>query len=516
MNTYFLSNTNIDSLKYYLDKEISFLGSCHYGNYLIDLIDTNSELYQKDIDLVILLLDGRELENNADLIQVFNAVEEFLKLKECLFLFSTVVLRPNYIDSLLNESNYFEFNANKEIIEFQKSNKNILILDVHKLILMHGSIKCFDDKFWYLGRIRYSDLFFRLLSEEISKVIAAYTAASKKILVLDSDNTIWGGVIGEDGDNIQLSNEGQGRIYTEIQKNIRRLLDYGVLLAINSKNNYSDVIKGLEHPGSILCKEDFVVIKANWKRKDVNLIEISNALNIGLDSFVFLDDSYVERELIKQNLPDVSTPEFPEDLDIYNEWFISEVVNNFFPRVTITSEDKLKNKQYSANNKREELKSKNPDLTSFLSSLKIKINVSVNSDKNIERLAQLSQKTNQFNLTLFRYNNHDIARFVASDSFRVYELEYQDKFLKEGIVGLAIIEIKDKKAIFNSFLLSCRILGRNIEELFFKEIYKDVKNMDVNTMEGIHIENTKNLVAKDFYIKLGFVKISVDTYQKNI
>jgi len=139
-----------------------------------------------------------------------------------------------------------------------------------------------------------------------------------------------------------------------------------------------------------------------------------------------------------------------------------------------------------------------------------------NNNKNIDRLAQLSQKTNQFNLTLYRYNNNDIARFVASDSFRVYELEYQDKFLKEGIVGLAIIEIKNKKAIFNSFLLSCRILGRNIEDLFFKEIFMDVKNMDVNTMEVIYIENTKNLAAKDFYIKLGFVKIGLDTYQKNI
>ncbi len=193
MKSYILSNTNVDSLDYYLNKEVDIVGSCAYGNYLIDLIDIDSDLYKKDIDLVILLLDGDELKKVSNLQDIFSAVNNFLNRKNCFFLFSTIILKPSYVDSYLNSFSYFEFNANKDIIDFQRSNKNVFILDIHRIFLQHGSNKCLDNKFWYIGKIKYTALFFEQISKEINNIVRAINSNIKKVLVLDLDNTVWGG-----------------------------------------------------------------------------------------------------------------------------------------------------------------------------------------------------------------------------------------------------------------------------------------------------------------------------------
>jgi FkbH-like protein len=516
MNTYILSNTNVNSLNYYLDQEVNVVGSCAYGNYLIDLLNADSDLYNKDIDLVILLLDGDELRKGSDLQEVFSAVRNFISGNKCLFLFSTVVLKPFYIDSYLNYSSYFEFNTNKKIIEFQRENENVFILDIHKIIVQHGSKNCLDDKFWYIGKIKYSSLFFEQLSKEINSIASAINSNTKKVLVLDLDNTIWGGIIGEDDGNIQLSNEGVGKIYLEFQQNLKYLKNLGILLAINSKNNYDDAIKGLSNKNSILSKDDFVVIKANWKNKVSNMIEIANELNLGTDSFVFIDDNPVERELVKLELPEVAVPGFPENLDEYNEWFVSDVVQIFFPKVFLSTEDKLKTKQYKANKKRNNFKSSSVNIESFIESLEIDLNVIIDNIENGARFAQLTQKTNQFNLTTRRHNINDITRFINSDSYLVYSIEYKDKFMVEGVVGLSIVSIEGERADLDVFLLSCRVLGRNVESYFLEKICSSLIDNQVKIIIGHYYPTNRNKIVNNFYTKNGFIKQDNTTFIKEI
>ena len=232
MKTYTLSNTNIDSIKYYLPKKIKVVGSCAYGNYLIDLLDENSGLYKNDIDLVIMLIDGDELKITNDLQEIFSAVDNFLIKRKCTFLFSTVLLKSPYIDTFLNISSEFEFNTNNKIINFCKENNQIFLLDVHKIISKFGLKKCLDNKFWYIGMIKYTALFFKEIAEEIVNIVYAINTAEKKALILDLDNTIWGGVIGEDGNNIKISNEGIGKVYSEFQKNIKYCLIWHSIIKV--------------------------------------------------------------------------------------------------------------------------------------------------------------------------------------------------------------------------------------------------------------------------------------------
>ena len=518
MKTYTLSNTNIDSIKYYLPKKIKVVGSCAYGNYLIDLLDENSGLYKNDIDLVIMLIDGDELKITNDLQEIFSAVDNFLIKRKCTFLFSTVLLKSPYIDTFLNISSEFEFNTNNKIINFCKENNQIFLLDVHKIISKFGLKKCLDNKFWYIGMIKYTALFFKEIAEEIVNIVYAINTAEKKALILDLDNTIWGGVIGEDGNNIKISNEGIGKVYSEFQKNIKYLGEIGVLLIINSKNNYEDAISGLNHKNSILSKDDFILIKANWNNKVENMLEIAEELNLGLDSYVFIEDSPLEREMVKDALLEVVVPEPPKDLYLYNEWFISDVVGKYFAKTNLISDDFNKVDQYKKSIKRRELKSKIINVDLFIKSLDININVLIDELSHAERLSQLTQKTNQFNLTTYRYNVNKMIKFITSDSYHVYSLEYKDRFRNEGIVGAAVIKIVKKKAIIDVFLLSCRVLSRKIEFSFLNEIYRHLvsTNIDFDVVVGTYCPTKKNSIVENFYQEAGFLKTGRQVFTKEI
>jgi FkbH-like protein len=516
MNIYTLSNTNVDSIKYYFSQDLRVVGSCTYGNYLIDLVDESSDLYRNNIDLVVLLIDGDELKITNDLQEIFSSVSNFLVKRKCLFLFSTISLRPYYVDTFLNISNEFEFNANYQIIKFCKENKSVFSLDIHKLIARLGSDKCLDDKFWYIGRIKYKPLFFKELAKEVYGVLHAINTVPKKVLVLDLDNTIWGGIVGEDGDNIQISNEGIGKIYSEFQKSIKYLNETGVLLSINSKNNYEDAVSGLSHKNSILSKSDFVLIKANWNNKVKNILEISDELMLGIDSFVFIDDNPVEREMVRISLPEVAVPEPPKDLNLYNQWFVSHVVSRYFSRVSLTKGDLYKTEQYKANFKRDSLKSEIFDVDLFIESLDIEINISIDDINNVERLSQLTQKTNQFNLTTHRYNINEVMKFITSKDSYVYSLDYKDKFKNEGVVGMAIVKIVEKIATIDVFLLSCRILNRKIEYSFLEEICKHLLSANVDTIIGNYHPTKKNHIANFFYSDAGFMQDSEKTFIKEV
>lgn len=504
MTFYTLSNVNMDSLKFYL-KKFKFIQACTYNNFFIDLVDKNS--IAKKSDIVFLHLEFDEL--NEDIDEILENIKQFLNDFKGIFIISNFI-SLNDINTYSYQNLEKEIIFNKKLLDFSKQFLNVLILDFKRLVSIKGAENFYDERFWYAGRIKYTSIGFKTISNEIINLINAYEGKSKKVLVLDLDNTLWGGIIGED--EIDLSNEGKGKLYVDFQKNIKKLKDIGVLLAINSKNNYEDAIKGLNHPMSILKEDDFIVIKANWFHKADNLIEIAKTLNLGLDSIVFIDDNKIERESIKKLLPEVIVPDFPEDIYKLNNWF-KEIVYKYFAKTTLTNEDKTKIAQYKAKFQREEL-SKKMSYDEFLKSLEIKLNFYIDDKRFINRYAQMTQKTNQFNLTTKRYNVNDIERFIDEKNYKVIAVEYEDKFLKEGIIGLAILKIS-KNIEIDTFLLSCRVLKRNVENTLIKKIEEIAKNLNKNII-GYYYHTKKNMQVKDLYLKFGFKQIDENNFTKEI
>ena len=499
-----ISNINMDSLKFYL-KEYKVKNSCSYGNYLIDLVDENSKLYSAETTCVVCFLDIDTL--SEDIHVIFQALLK-LKEKNKTIILNTISFYPFYLDTFTNETLLKELELNKKIINFVREN-HFLLLDFSSIVKRVGFENIYNDKYWYMGKIKYTTKAFETIGQNIKELLKVNKESCKKCLVLDLDNTLWGGVIGEG--EIELSNEGKGSIFQEFQRKIKRLKDFGILLAINSKNNYEDAIEGLNHSSSILKEEDFIIIKANWDDKSQNIKVIANELNIGEDSLVFIDDNPVEREFVK-NTTKVCIPDFPEDIYELNTWFIKEVVYKYFYKLEINNEDLNKQNQYVAKIKRDEI-SKNMSYEEFLKNLEIKLTFSINDEKNIQRYAQLTQKTNQFNLTTKRYTIQDIEIFINDNNYLVIGVEYEDKYAKEGVIGLSIVKIEEE-AYIDTLLLSCMVLKREVENELINKIIELLPNS--KKIIGEYIETSKNILVKDLYNNLGFTKIAKSKYEKEI
>jgi len=497
------SNINMDSLRYYL-KEYSFEKSCSYGNYVIDLVDKNSILYKSNSDVVIFFIDMDEF--NEDIDGVLSHLERFLQNTNKIVILNTLCSSPFYIDTFLHQTLKKEIQYNNKLLEFAKKHQNVLLFDLLKLSKKYN---IFDDRYWYTARIKFSKIGFEVIADEIKRLLKAYKYGSKKVLILDMDNTLWGGVIGED--EIKLANDGIGKIFLDFQKKIKKLKEFGILLSVCSKNNYDDAMQGLEHPNSILKENDFIVKKINWNDKVSNIKSIANELNLGLNSFVFIDDSPVERELVKTVLPEVEVPEFPKDIYNLNRWFVESVVERYFSKISLTKEDIKKQEQYEAKLKRDALMKNGIDYEDFLKSLDIKLTFYINDDRFVQRYAQMTQKTNQFNLTTKRYTINDIKNFLQDAKTTIIAVEYKDKFANEGIIGLVILIDKAEFIEIDTFLLSCRVLKRNVEKAIFKKIDELFGDKDII---GIYKPTKKNMQVKDLYLQFGFEKIDENKFIK--
>lgn len=496
-----ISNINMDSLKFYM-KDFEFLNSCDFGNYMLDLLDANSKLYQSKAELVLLFLDFDELNESID--DILNAVKIFIDSTNKTIIMNTLSFSPNYVDTFLNKSLEIELNSNLKILEFSKENSNVLLFDFSKLLKQDNFL---EEKYWYMARIKYSKQGFKNIAREISLLLNTYKYGSKKVLVLDMDNTLWGGIIGED--EIKLSSDGIGKIYLDFQKNIKKLKNLGILLVVCSKNNYSDGIKGLNHMNSILKEEDFIIKKINWEDKASNIVEVLEELNLGASSLVFIDDNPVEREYVQNILPDVTVPDFPKDIYTLNSWFIN-VVEKKFSKISLTKEDMKKQEQYVAKIKRDNI-SKNISYGDFLKSLNIKIDFFIDDIAHIERYSQMTQKTNQFNLTTKRYTVADMQNFIRSEKYMVMAINYSDKFANEGITGLVITHNVNNIIEIDTFLLSCRILKRGVEKSIFKKLEDLYPSKDII---GIYIPTEKNEQTKELYSLYNFTKIDENKFIK--
>lgn len=380
--------------------------------------------------------------------------------------------------------------------------KNFSVIDIDKCI-SNISVKSAINyrNFWSYKSLYTSD-FYNQYSNAILPVLNSLSGLTKKCIIIDCDNTLWKGIIGEDGlSNLEFKKNQSlnGDLFSYVHSLLKSYHEKGIILCLCSKNNEKDVIEFFDKNKSTLMlkQEDFIVKKINWSNKAININCIARELNIGLDSIIFLDDSSFEIDLIKNELPHVSTLQVPDNLFQYPYDVLK--LNNLLHNWNNTKEDLLRNKMYVNEIKRKEKINNFTNIDSYIESLQIEMNISINDLGNIERLSQLTKKTNQFNLSTKRYELGELTNLIKSKTQEIISIDISDKFGDSGITGLAIINYQNDLAFVDTFLMSCRVLGRKIEYAFLNELInrtitiKKCKSLNLN-----FIESHKNIPIKTF------------------
>ena len=405
-------------------------------------------------------------------------------------------------NSLQNAINDF----NKKIFEL---GENVRVINVENFFKYKNYDEIMDMKYYYTYNLminpRLKDDFTKFINYEINK----YLEHRKKCLVLDLDNTLWGGIIGEDGiSNVKISGEYPGNCFAEFQSLILEMKKNGVILCIASKNNKEDVDLLFDtRQDMILKKEDFVIIEASWNPKDEVISSISKRLNISLKDIVFIDDVKAERELIKYSLPEVIVLDFPDEPYLLTKHFIKEF-QKVFSIERLTKDDENKTRQYKAKMMADDYKNSFSSVDEFIKNLEMKISFENINNDNSSRIIELINKSNQFNLTTKRYTIAEIES-IKNSSF-IYAVRVEDKFDNLGIVGVAIVRTNNEIPEIDTFLLSCRVIGRKIEHDFLEHILQDLKNNGFKEVRAKYIKTTKNSIVKNFYSEEGFDIIGED------
>lgn len=382
---------------------------------------------------------------------------------------------------------------------------NFIIIEIDKVIARVSIEKAVDWRNFYSSKALYSIDFYKTYAKYIAPIFLSVLGKSKKALILDCDNTLWGGILGEDGiHGIHMSSQSKKGIYfEEVQALAKTLAQKGIIIGINSKNNEEDVnIIFKEHKDITLQESDIVIKKVNWNDKVSNLNEIAKQLNIGKDSIVFIDDSDFEINLIKKYLPEIKTIQVPSQLYEYPA-LVRSFIDDFY-NIKETQDDLNRIKSYQTETFREVSKSEFGNIEAYLESLNLEMYIYRDSQVHIDRMAQLTQKTNQFNLTTKRYTVSDINSFVSSTEYLTMAFEIKDRFGEFGITGCSFSKISNDEAFIDTFLMSCRVLGRNLEFRFLDEIMFSLKELGVVKVNATYIRTLKNNQVVDFYEKAGF------------
>jgi FkbH-like protein len=501
-----------------------------FNQYTQEILDSGSRFYGIAPDVAIISVDMNILCGDilAQLFvlpreEVISRIESrYQDLKSQLrILRGRLPSLPLLVDSCFFESRYssgtLERNSrftvssvpdriNSDLEEFAKDLGSTVVVDINTLAQKYGEKLLFDRRLWYIAKSRWSRTGAEKLSQLYVNHIKAYRGMRKKCIVLDLDNTLWGGIVGQDGkENLQLSNDGPGKAYYDLQEELLKMHQKGILLSICSKNSEDAALDAIaNHPFMLLRPEHFACIRINWESKDKNIVAMAGELNIGLESFVFLDDSKFERELVRTQLPDVTVPEMPDDPADLVE-FMKDLDQECFAFHSITEEDLKRNRDYQANKERVKLAESLPDLDSYFRSLSMIATIKEVDDFSFPRVVQLIQKTNQFNLTTRRYTEAELKDLRSNPTCHILELSLRDKFGDNGIVGVAILTTVEKKAIhIDTFLLSCRVIGRTVETAFLSYIAEWAAKNDAETIQGEFIPTAKNQSCQDFYRNHGF------------
>ena len=423
-----------------------------------------------------------------------------------------------FYSSSINETKLEKLSAQLNQYLADNVPENIKLVDLEKVIANVGINSSLDLRYYYSSKALYTIDFFKAYAEHIKPYIMSANGKSKKAIIFDCDNTFWKGVLGEDGlDGIEMSSSTRdGAIFSEIQSIALAINKKGILIGLCSKNNPADVDEVIKsHPDMQLRDKHITIKKVNWLDKVTNLREIAGELNIGLDSLVFVDDSCFEVNFIKEQIPEITVLQVPDRLYDYPKMLRENLA--LFYNLSFTEEDKQKVGIYKQQVQRETIKKEFSDIEGYLSSLGLKLTIFEDDKSIIPRMSQMSQKTNQFNLTTRRYTEGDIRSFIANNDTRIFAFSVSDKFGDSGVTGLCIINIdgNNKVANINTLLMSCRVIGRDIEYAFMDYLIHYIKDREINMVKAKYIQTQKNEQVKGLFDKCSFSLDGSTEIEKN-
>ena len=397
---------------------------------------------------------------------------------------------------------------NSYFADYASENQGFYIADINYVASCFGLDKWYDEQAWYMYKYACSLDAVPYVAFNLSHIIKSIFGKNKKLLALDLDNTLWGGVVGDDGvEGIEIGEEtATAECYKAFQEYVKKLKSIGIMLSVASKNDHENAIAGLNHPDGVLRPEDFIVIKANWETKDRNLAATAAEMDLGVDSFVFADDNPTERALVERSIKGIAVPVMDNPAE-----YIKTIDRNGYFEVTSFSTDDLKrNDMYKANVKRAELSSEFTDYTEYLLSLDMKAEIKTFSPVYMQRITQLTNKSNQFNLTTKRYTQPEIEA-VASDSNHITLYgKLADIFGDNGVVSVVIGKIDNNVCDIELWLMSCRVLKKNMEYAMLDTLVGTCKEKGIDTIIGHYYPTAKNGMVKNLFADFGFEKINED------
>jgi len=496
-----------------------------YNKFYEDAMFDNLELEQFAPDIIYVCTSNRnitkypELKDDADELlksefEKYRGIWESLKTR-----YHCPIIQNNF------ELPYYRLMGNREVSdvhgkvnfitrlnllmdEYAQNNENFYICDINYISADYGLRQWSDPFYFHMYKYALNVNAVPYLSFNVANIIKSIFGKNKKGFVLDLDNTLWGGVIGDDGvEGIKVGpEESEGQVYAEFQRYLKEHKQLGIILNIDSKNDYENAIAGLKHPDSELSEDDFVEIKANWEPKDLNFEAIAKELNLLPESLVFVDDNPAERHIVSEQLKGVCAPELSAV-----EHFIEVLDRNGFFEVTTLSKDDLKrNEMYKQNAERARAEASFSNYKDYLLSLNMKGIIRSFEPMYIERISQLSNKSNQFNLTTRRYTVSDIEEIANDENYIALYGKLIDRFGDNGLVSVVIGHVIEDICDIDLWIMSCRVLKRDLEYAMMDELVRRCREKGIRKIVGHYYPTAKNSMVKDFYSLQGFSKISED------
>ncbi len=501
--------------------------SAPFDQVMQNALDPTSEVNGTGVDVVLLAVDHRwfGLDGGvaADVAaRLADAVEQITTVVNALrshgghtVILQTVPVPPQPLfgsfDARVAGSQRALIQQLNGAIQTIAADTSSIVADVAALAAQVGADAWFDPVAWNLYKLPFASACNAIYADFIARVLSAVRGRTRKCLVLDLDNTLWGGVVGDDGiDALKLGQgSGEGEAFLAIQKMALSLKERGIILAVASKND-DEVARGpfRNHPDMVIRENDIAVFQANWLDKPSNLEAIAKQLNIGIDALVFLDDNPAERAQVRAALPSVAVPELPGD-PAWFPWYLANA--GYFEAVSFSKEDRLRAESYAANARRAEVSTKARDLGDYLASLGIEIQFAAFDAVGRPRITQLINKSNQFNLTTRRYTEADIVAYEQNDNVITMQVRLGDRFGDFGMIGVIIGLLSNPESgrtlTIDTWLMSCRVLGRRVEEAMLRELVRLARKVEVQRIVGVYVPSAKNHMVADHYTKLGFTTL---------
>lgn len=496
-----------------------------YGQIMNVAMGQIPEFRDQRLDAVLCALDARAFPSSPEMLSVSTGADlagEALAFLQTLIngiasyanvpcILQSLAPHPERLfgglDAVVAETSAAFINKFNGLLLDTLSGTNNMLLDVASIAATVGTSDWHDPKLFNLAKLPFAQDLVPLYADHVCRLIAAQRGKSRRCLVMDLDNTLWSGVIGDDGIGGILLGQGDptGEAFQSLQRAILALRQRGVVLAVSSKNDDRVAREVFQsHPEMILKENHIAVFQANWEDKASNIRMIADQLALGLDAFVFLDDNPVERDLVRAHLPEVAVPELPDDPALYARALLA---GGYFESNYYSDEDRHRAQDYQDQAKRLRIRESSIDMDGYLATLNMRALVRPFNDSGLKRITQLINKSNQFNLTTRRYSETEVERIMLDSCYRTWQVRLEDAFGDNGMISVVICVVDGDIWTIDTWLMSCRVLGRKVEQAVLNVVVKDAAAEGIVKLRGSYIPTTRNAMVAGFFADLGFEEI---------